>query len=91
MRCVRVPVTFPLIYTIVKIVEYGPPYFNEEDDKALYLIATNGTPTMKQPGALSRYFKGFLAMCLCVDVNSRATATELLGVRIRSRFGIGDR
>ncbi|KAJ7799785.1 hypothetical protein B0H14DRAFT_3491343 [Mycena olivaceomarginata] len=31
-----------------------------------------------QGAALSRELKGFLAVCLCVDVSSRATANELL-------------
>jgi len=46
--------------------------------KALYLIATNGTPTLKKPEALSKELKSFLSVCLCVDVKSRATADELL-------------
>ena len=48
----------------------------------MYLIATNGTPTLKKPDALSRELKSFLSVCLCVDVKSRATAEELLQVRI---------
>ena len=50
----------------------------EEPLKALYMIATNGTPTLKKPEKLSRELKGFLAVCLCADVKSRATADELL-------------
>ena len=48
--------------------------------KALYLIATNGTPKLKSPDKLSRELKAFLAQCLCVDVKSRASADELLDV-----------
>jgi serine/threonine protein kinase len=48
--------------------------------KALYLIATNGTPELKKPEKLSRELKAFLAQCLCVDVKHRATAIELLEV-----------
>ncbi|KAJ7938214.1 kinase-like domain-containing protein [Mycena leptocephala] len=62
----------------IEMIENEPPYLDEEPLKALYLIATNGTPTLKKPAALSREFKGFLAVCLCVDVQSRATANELL-------------
>ncbi|KAF8183881.1 kinase-like domain-containing protein [Mycena galopus ATCC 62051] len=61
-----------------KMIENEPPYLDEEPLKALYLIATNGTPTLKKPETLSRELKGFLAVCLCVDVGSRATANELL-------------
>lgn len=62
----------------IEMIENEPPYLDEEPLKALYLIATNGTPTLKKPEALSRELKGFLAVCLCVDVSSRATAAELL-------------
>jgi serine/threonine-protein kinase CLA4 len=64
----------------IEMIENEPPYLDEEPLKALYLIATNGTPTLKKPEALSRELKGFLAVCLCVDVSSRATANELLDV-----------
>lgn len=69
----------------IEMIENEPPYLDEEPLKALYLIATNGTPTLKKPEALSRELKGFLAVCLCVDVGSRATANELLDVRFRYR------
>ncbi|KAF9002393.1 Pkinase-domain-containing protein [Hymenopellis radicata] len=62
----------------IEMIENEPPYLDEEPLKALYLIATNGTPTLKKPEALSKELKGFLAVCLCVDVSSRATANELL-------------
>jgi len=55
-------------------------FVDEDPLKALYLIATNGTPKLKQPEKLSRELKAFLAQCLCVDVKSRATAIELLDV-----------
>ncbi len=64
----------------IEMIENEPPYLDEEPLKALYLIATNGTPTLKKPDALSRELKGFLSVCLCVDVKSRATADELLEV-----------
>ncbi|CAH1761264.1 12617_t:CDS:10 [Entrophospora sp. SA101] len=62
----------------IEMIENEPPYLDEEPLKALYLIATNGTPTLKKPDKLSRELKSFLAVCLCVDVKSRATALELL-------------
>ncbi|KAI7860862.1 kinase-like domain-containing protein [Circinella umbellata] len=62
----------------IEMIENEPPYLDEEPLKALYLIATNGTPTLKHPEKLSRELKSFLAVCLCVDVRSRATAAELL-------------
>jgi len=62
----------------IEMIENEPPYLDEEPLKALYLIATNGTPTLKKPEALSRELKHFLSVCLCVDVKSRASADELL-------------
>jgi tRNA A-37 threonylcarbamoyl transferase component Bud32 len=64
----------------IEMIENEPPYLDEEPLKALYLIATNGTPTLKKPEKLSKELKGFLAVCLCADVKSRASADELLQV-----------
>lgn len=61
----------------IEMIESEPPYLNEEPLKALYLIATNGTPRLKKPEKLSKELKAFLSVCLCVDVKSRATAEEL--------------
>ncbi|KAL8367310.1 hypothetical protein RB595_009178 [Gaeumannomyces hyphopodioides] len=62
----------------IEMIESEPPYLNEEPLKALYLIATNGTPRLKNPAKLSKELKAFLSVCLCVDVKSRASARELL-------------
>jgi protein-serine/threonine kinase len=62
----------------IEMIESEPPYLNEEPLKALYLIATHGTPRLKKPEKLSKELKAFLSVCLCVDVKSRATADELI-------------
>ncbi|KAG1177929.1 hypothetical protein G6F70_001056 [Rhizopus microsporus] len=62
----------------IEMIENEPPYLDEEPLKALYLIATNGTPALKSPEKLSAELRNYLAVCLCVDVKSRATAAELL-------------
>lgn len=62
----------------IEMIEGEPPYLNEEPLKALYLIATNGTPKLKKPELLSNAIKKFLSICLCVDVSFRATTDELL-------------
>lgn len=62
----------------IEMLETEPPYLNEEPLKALYLIATNGTPKLKHPELLSLEIKRFLSVCLCVDVRYRASTEELL-------------
>ena len=62
----------------IEMIEKEPPYLDEEPLKALYLIATTGTPRVKKPNALSPELKSLLASCLCVNETGRATARELL-------------
>lgn len=62
----------------IEMLEGEPPYLNEDPLKALYLIATNGTPKLKHPQSLSLEIKRFLSVCLCVDVRYRASTEELL-------------
>ncbi|KAJ6518822.1 STE/STE20/PAKA protein kinase [Mycena sanguinolenta] len=62
----------------IEMIEGEPPYLNQNPLKALYLIATNGTPTIANPESLSAVFSDYLAKTLEVDAEKRPNATELL-------------
>jgi p21-activated kinase 1 len=62
------------------MVEGEPPYLNQNPLRALYLIATNGTPSIQNPEALSPVFRDYLSKCLEVDAEKRPDAAQLLQV-----------
>jgi len=62
----------------IEMIEGEPPYLNQNPLKALYLIATNGTPTIANPENLSSTFSDYLAKTLEVDAEKRPGATQLL-------------
>jgi len=62
----------------IEMIEGEPPYLNQNPLKALYLIATNGTPTIANPEALSPVFRDYLARTLEVDAEKRPDAQTLL-------------
>ena len=63
------------------MIEGEPPYLNQNPLKALYLIATNGTPQIANPENLSAVFTDYLKQTLEVDAEKRPDATQTLQVR----------
>ncbi|KAI2794402.1 Serine/threonine-protein kinase ste20 [Penicillium oxalicum] len=62
----------------IEMIEGEPPYLTESPLRALYLIATNGTPKIKDEHQLSHVFRDFLYLALKVDPEKRASAHDLL-------------
>ncbi|KAI7849323.1 kinase-like domain-containing protein [Circinella umbellata] len=62
----------------IEMVEGEPPYLNENPLRALYLIATNGTPQLQNPESLSETFRDFLLRTLEVDPEQRPSANSML-------------
>ncbi|KAI8165989.1 Serine/threonine-protein kinase [Colletotrichum sp. SAR 10_70] len=62
----------------IEMIEGEPPYLTESPLRALWLIATNGTPQIKEEAQLSPVFRDFLYFALKVDPEKRASAHDLL-------------
>jgi len=63
---------------MIEMAEGEPPYIDQAPLRALFLIATNGSPGLKDPDSWSPLFRDFLSNCTETDTEMRATAEELL-------------
>jgi serine/threonine protein kinase len=64
--------------TAIEMADLEPPYLNEAPLRALLLITTNGSPTLKMRDNWSPAFNNFLARTVDVSADSRASCEELL-------------
>eukprot|EP00771_Trimastix_marina_P000257 gnl/Trimastix_PCT/1268.p1 GENE.gnl/Trimastix_PCT/1268~~gnl/Trimastix_PCT/1268.p1 ORF type:complete len:471 (-),score=138.91 gnl/Trimastix_PCT/1268:241-1653(-) len=62
----------------IEMAEGEPPLLQEPPLRALFLIATRGPPSLKEPTAWSSAFKQFLQLCLHLDPDQRPRPEELL-------------
>lgn len=62
----------------IELVQSEPPYFREPPIRALFLIASNPSPTLERPEKYSKEFKDFLSCCLEKDPTKRSSAAALL-------------
>jgi p21-activated kinase 1 len=60
------------------MIEGEPPYLDKNLPRALYLIVTNGAPTIVNPENLSPTFRDYPFKTLEVDPEKRPDATQLL-------------
>lgn len=69
---------------VIEMIEGQPPYIDEEPLKALYLIATIGTPRLRKPESLTPVLRDFLKKSLEVNPTKRSSAVDLLQVHTNS-------
>ena len=63
---------------VIEMVDGQPPYLEESPVRALYLIASNGSPEVKSKDHLTPHLRDFLRLSLEVDAYLRPTAAELI-------------
>lgn len=73
----------------IEMIEGEPPYLTESPLRALWLIATHGTPHIKDEQSLSPVFRDFLYFALKVDPEKRASAHDLLRVSLIRLLYVG--
>lgn len=70
--------TWGLGITTIEFMEGEPPNLNMAPREVLKIVASSGTPTLKQPEKWSKELKSFLSGCLTVSAFSRMSMKEVL-------------
>eukprot|EP00002_Diphylleia_rotans_P019767 TRINITY_DN381_c0_g1_i1.p1 TRINITY_DN381_c0_g1~~TRINITY_DN381_c0_g1_i1.p1 ORF type:complete len:428 (+),score=83.49 TRINITY_DN381_c0_g1_i1:647-1930(+) len=63
---------------LMEMVDGDPPYIDFPPIRALFLIATNGTPDFKKLDRVTPLIRAFSSVCLAVDPDKRASSEEAL-------------
>ncbi|KAG2229654.1 kinase-like domain-containing protein [Thamnidium elegans] len=63
---------------LLEMAEGDPPYVEYPPLRALFLIVSNGLPTLKEPDRWSEHFKEFFELCTTNDPAQRPDAETLL-------------
>jgi serine/threonine protein kinase len=66
----------------LEIAEWDPPYIEFNTTKALFLISTQGVPSLKDKKKWSSDFKDFVEKCVEKDAAKRTASIELLQVSL---------
>lgn len=74
------PSPLPTRHPLTEMLEGEPPYLTENPVRALYLIATNGTPKIKDWDKLSSVFRDYFKVTLQADPAKRPSAAAILQV-----------
>merc|ERR1712226_749583 len=64
--------------TAMEMCEGEPPLMHMKPLRAMYIISTGGTPTLKQPDKWSRALKHFLSRALTLQPQMRSSVQHLL-------------
>ncbi len=69
--------------TTIELAETVPPYFNDPPMKVLFGIPTKPPPVLKDADKYTSPINDFIAKCLTKSPEERASADELLQVRMK--------
>ena len=70
----------------LEMADGEPPLLDLPPLRALFIIATQPPPSLREPDKWSNTFKDFLAACLAKNPQKRASAEELLHVKLLAPF-----
>lgn len=62
----------------IECAEGAPPLLHETQMKAMFIIATEGPPKLKEPKEWTEDFHDFISRCTKIDPAERASAAEML-------------